>query len=73
MDFLFHKTGALKGKPRGYAFVQYASKDVSSSPSSPNHLVLTPGTCIHIMLLVYMYMDEQTTRGWGLPLEIMDT
>jgi len=27
LDFLFHKTGALKGKPRGYAFVQYASKD----------------------------------------------
>ncbi|KAF9647644.1 hypothetical protein BDM02DRAFT_3245802 [Thelephora ganbajun] len=27
LDFLFHKTGALKGKPRGYAFVQYANKD----------------------------------------------
>jgi len=73
MDFLFHKTGALRGKPRGYAFVQYASKDVSSSPSSPNHLALTPGTYIHIMLLMYMYMDEQTTRGWSLPPEILVT
>jgi len=27
LDFLFHKTGTLKGKPRGYAFVQYANKD----------------------------------------------
>ncbi|KDQ23355.1 hypothetical protein PLEOSDRAFT_1072731 [Pleurotus ostreatus PC15] len=28
MDFLFHKTGALKGKPRGYAFVEYADKSL---------------------------------------------
>ncbi|KAF9788284.1 hypothetical protein BJ322DRAFT_621405 [Thelephora terrestris] len=27
LDFLFHKTGMLRGKPRGYAFVQYANKD----------------------------------------------
>ncbi|KAF7297743.1 Single-stranded nucleic acid binding protein [Mycena kentingensis (nom. inval.)] len=26
-DFLFHKTGLLKGKPRGYAFVEYGDKD----------------------------------------------
>ncbi|EDQ99800.1 uncharacterized protein LACBIDRAFT_315151 [Laccaria bicolor S238N-H82] len=29
LDFLFHKTGLLKGKPRGYAFIEYGSKDVS--------------------------------------------
>ncbi|KAF5381642.1 hypothetical protein D9615_005485 [Tricholomella constricta] len=28
LDFLFHKAGALKGKPRGYAFVEYDSSDV---------------------------------------------
>ncbi|KAG5652316.1 hypothetical protein H0H81_005428 [Sphagnurus paluster] len=27
LDFLFHKAGALKGKPRGYAFVEYGSPD----------------------------------------------
>jgi len=27
LDFLFHKTGLLKGKPRGYAFVEYGNKD----------------------------------------------
>ena len=43
MDFLFHKTGALKGKPRGYAFVQYASKDVSFSPSFPQPSRADPG------------------------------
>ncbi|KAK2467933.1 hypothetical protein APHAL10511_000228 [Amanita phalloides] len=26
LDFLFHKTGALKGKPRGYAFVEYGEQ-----------------------------------------------
>jgi hypothetical protein len=30
MDYLFHKTGPLKGKPRGYAFVEYANKEVSA-------------------------------------------
>ncbi|KAJ6595749.1 RNA-binding domain-containing protein [Mycena vulgaris] len=27
LDFLFHKTGLLRGKPRGYAFVEYGNKD----------------------------------------------
>ena len=29
LDFMFHKTGVLKGKPRGFAFVEYSNKDVS--------------------------------------------
>jgi hypothetical protein len=28
LDFLFHKSGPLKGKPRGYAFVEYTTKQV---------------------------------------------
>ncbi|KAI0746651.1 hypothetical protein C8Q80DRAFT_1176502 [Daedaleopsis nitida] len=27
LDFLFHKSGPLRGKPRGYAFVEYGNKD----------------------------------------------
>ncbi|THU93323.1 hypothetical protein K435DRAFT_581582, partial [Dendrothele bispora CBS 962.96] len=27
LDYLFHKSGPLKGKPRGYAFIQYANQD----------------------------------------------
>ncbi|KAI0765076.1 hypothetical protein C8Q74DRAFT_1285901 [Fomes fomentarius] len=27
LDFLFHKSGPLKGKPRGYAFVEYGNKE----------------------------------------------
>ncbi|ODN73315.1 hypothetical protein L202_07861 [Cryptococcus amylolentus CBS 6039] len=26
MDFMFHKTGPLKGKPRGFAFIQFSDK-----------------------------------------------
>jgi RNA recognition motif-containing protein len=29
LDLMFHKTGVLKGKPRGYAFVEFVDKDVS--------------------------------------------
>ena len=28
LDFLFHKAGPQKGKPRGYAFVEYSTKEV---------------------------------------------
>ena len=34
LDFLFHKAGPLKGKPRGYAFIEYASDDVRVFPRS---------------------------------------
>lgn len=30
LDYLFHKTGALRGKPRGYAFVEYTGEGVSA-------------------------------------------
>lgn len=29
LDFMYHKTGPLKGKPRGYAFVEMQTKEVS--------------------------------------------
>jgi RNA recognition motif-containing protein len=35
LDVMYHKTGPLKGKSRGYAFVEYSSKDVrSGKPNS---------------------------------------
>ncbi|KAG9018631.1 hypothetical protein FRB90_011117 [Tulasnella sp. 427] len=30
LDFLFHKAGPMKGKPRGYAFVEYSAKEDAS-------------------------------------------
>lgn len=47
VDFLFHKSGPQKGKPRGYAFVKYADENVSFSFSynlvEKLHM-LTPGS-----------------------------
>src|SRR6266702_1364877 len=34
LDYLFHKTGALRGKPRGYAFVEYTGEGVSALGST---------------------------------------
>ncbi|KAG6816977.1 hypothetical protein H0H87_001292 [Tephrocybe sp. NHM501043] len=43
LDFLFHKTGALKGKPRGYAFVEYGSNDEALKALSMAHDKLLRG------------------------------
>ncbi|KAF9070660.1 hypothetical protein BDP27DRAFT_1292181 [Rhodocollybia butyracea] len=41
LDFLFHKSGALKGKPRGYAFLEYGTYDEAQKAlSSANGKVL---------------------------------
>lgn len=32
LDYLFHKTGPQKGKPRGYAFVEYDTNQVRPRP-----------------------------------------
>ena len=37
LDFLFHKTGIMKGKPRGYAFVEFGSKEVSTPSRLCSH------------------------------------
>lgn len=34
LDFLFHKSGVNKGKPRGYAFVEYMNEAVSGCAPS---------------------------------------
>lgn len=38
LDFLFHKAGPMKGKPRGYAFVEYGAKEARAFP-------LVEGSC----------------------------
>ncbi|KAG6868102.1 hypothetical protein C0993_007512 [Termitomyces sp. T159_Od127] len=43
LDYLFHKSGVLKGKPRGYAFVEYASNDEALKALSMAHDKLLRG------------------------------
>ncbi|KAF8066801.1 hypothetical protein FPV67DRAFT_1496535 [Lyophyllum atratum] len=43
LDFLFHKAGALKGKPRGYAFVEYGTNDEAVKALSMAHEKLLRG------------------------------
>ncbi|KAI0090622.1 hypothetical protein BDY19DRAFT_886908 [Irpex rosettiformis] len=41
LDFLFHKSGPLKGKPRGYAFVEFAdTNDADKALASANDKLL---------------------------------
>lgn len=59
LDYLFHKTGALRGKPRGYAFVEYLNDHVSAlahplaardEENKNKNCVLTPG-----LFFLYIY------------------
>jgi RNA recognition motif-containing protein len=50
LDYLFHKTGLLKGKPRGYAFIEYADKDVS-----------IPVLFISYIFLSYIFVFSQSS------------
>ncbi|KAG7566861.1 hypothetical protein FFLO_01362 [Filobasidium floriforme] len=43
MDYLFHKTGPLKGKPRGYAFVEYTNKEDAQKALTKLHTRLLRG------------------------------
>ncbi|TFK47336.1 RNA-binding domain-containing protein [Heliocybe sulcata] len=41
LDYLFHKTGLLKGKPRGYVFIEYANpEDAATAITSAHDKVL---------------------------------
>lgn len=40
LDYLFHKTGPAKGKPRGYAFIEYSTKEVR-----PRRTWVSPAGC----------------------------
>ncbi|KAL1662104.1 hypothetical protein GGF50DRAFT_59742 [Schizophyllum commune] len=37
LDFLFHKAGPQRGKPRGYAFVEYANAEEASNALASTH------------------------------------
>ncbi|GJN93153.1 hypothetical protein Rhopal_006200-T1 [Rhodotorula paludigena] len=54
LDYLFHKTGPQKGKPRGYAFVEYATAEEASRAKTALHDKLFRGR-----KLVVSFASEQ--------------
>ncbi|EGG03031.1 uncharacterized protein MELLADRAFT_38340, partial [Melampsora larici-populina 98AG31] len=50
LDFLFHKSGILRGKPRGYAFIEMSRKDealkamveLNNKPLRGKRILVTP-------------------------------
>ncbi|WVR00161.1 hypothetical protein IAU59_007303 [Kwoniella sp. CBS 9459] len=62
LDFMFHKTGVLKGKPRGFAFVQFANKDDALKAMVKLHDRLLRGR-----KLVVTYASSAPTDNLSLP------
>ncbi|KAF7419344.1 hypothetical protein PC9H_001931 [Pleurotus ostreatus] len=58
MDFLFHKTGALKGKPRGYAFVEYADKSEALKAQRMAHDKLLRGRKLVVTFAQQAPLDQ---------------
>lgn len=57
LDFLFHKAGPNKGKPRGYAFLEYLHEGVSH-PLKRCRLLLTRYS-IAITLICFDALSSQ--------------
>lgn len=58
LDYLFHKTGPMRGKPRGFAFVEFADQSVGVSSflvafSLPHSTIPYPCILSCLFLLVY--------------------
>ncbi len=63
LDFLFHKTGPHKGKPRGYAFVEYAEKEVRLLHFSLVVLFLNRGFAMQDALRALVNAHDKLLRG----------
>ncbi|TFK37034.1 hypothetical protein BDQ12DRAFT_685713 [Crucibulum laeve] len=62
LDFLFHKTGLLKGKPRGYAFIEYGNKD-----DARKALMLAHDKLLRGRKLVVTYAHQAPLDSSGAP------
>jgi RNA recognition motif-containing protein len=61
MDFLFHKTGPSKGKPRGYAFVEYSSPDEALKALGCAHDKLLRGRKLAVTFAHQAPLDQVVT------------
>ncbi|KAF7344581.1 Single-stranded nucleic acid binding protein [Mycena sanguinolenta] len=65
LDFLFHKTGLLKGKPRGYAFVEYGNKDDALKALSMAHNKLLRGRKLVVTFAQQAPLDPGGGSAYG--------
>ncbi|KAI0777574.1 RNA-binding domain-containing protein [Trametes elegans] len=65
LDFLFHKAGPLKGKPRGYAFVEYASKVDAEKALVHAHDRLLRGRKLVVTYANQAPLDAAGAQGLG--------
>ncbi|KAJ7634788.1 hypothetical protein FB45DRAFT_909864 [Roridomyces roridus] len=65
LDFLFHKTGLLKGKPRGYAFVEYGNKDDALKALNSAHDKLLRGRKLVVTFAQQAPVDPGTFGSLG--------
>ncbi|KAJ7754454.1 hypothetical protein B0H16DRAFT_1542398 [Mycena metata] len=65
LDFLFHKAGLLKGKPRGYAFVEYGNKDDALKALSTAHDKLLRGRRLVVTFAQQAPIDPGAGFGVG--------
>ncbi|GHJ85300.1 hypothetical protein NliqN6_1702 [Naganishia liquefaciens] len=67
MDFLFHKTGPLKGKPRGYAFVEYSTKEEAAKAVAKLHDRSLRGRKLAVSYAAAVNPDYNNPLGSGKP------
>ncbi|KXN88683.1 putative RNA-binding protein 18 [Leucoagaricus sp. SymC.cos] len=63
VDYLFHKSGPLKGKPRGYAFVKYADESDAQKAMSTAHDKLLRGRKIVVTYAHHVPPDSVGGSG----------
>ncbi|GAA5968553.1 hypothetical protein JCM11641_007679 [Rhodosporidiobolus odoratus] len=66
LDYLFHKTGPQKGKPRGYAFVEYSAKEEAKRAMQALNDKVLRGRKMVISLASEQVQEERTPMGMGM-------
>ncbi|KAG8882700.1 hypothetical protein FRB97_007840 [Tulasnella sp. 331] len=62
LDFLFHKTGPQKGKPRGYAFVEYSAREyISSGKDASKALINLHDKVVRGRKLIVTFAQQQSS------------
>ncbi|BGP19490.1 hypothetical protein JCM10213_006310 [Rhodosporidiobolus nylandii] len=67
LDYLFHKTGPQKGKPRGYAFVEYSTKEEAQRAMQALNDKVLRGRKMVISLASEQQPDDRTQLGMKKP------